>query len=184
MVIFVPNNLASWRMSHGWHAASRRVVERDRAFVSSVSPFAGWRPTAEGRTHRAEGNSVCVEDRHRLGGLAAGCLRLLLQDLQASPRRVVADRALAADTPSVSGQTSRSRPLGLVASVGRLQPGESSAGRTKTGPNPTDRGRAGSKHCLLTDAGGVPLVLQFTSANEHDVSTLLPLVTELPAVPG
>jgi transposase len=27
-------------------------------------------------------------------------------------------------------------------------------------------------------------VLQFTSANEHDVSTLLPLVTELPAVPG
>jgi transposase len=37
---------------------------------------------------------------------------------------------------------------------------------------------------LLTDARGVPLVLQLTAANEHDVSTLLPLVTELPLVAG
>jgi len=36
----------------------------------------------------------------------------------------------------------------------------------------------------LTDAAGVPLVAQVAAANEHDVTTALPLVTEIPAVPG
>lgn len=36
----------------------------------------------------------------------------------------------------------------------------------------------------MTDAGGVPLVVQFTAANQHDVTTLLPLVIDLPAVAG
>jgi len=36
----------------------------------------------------------------------------------------------------------------------------------------------------LTDAGGVPLVVQLAAANEHDVTTLLPLVVEIPAVAG
>ena len=37
---------------------------------------------------------------------------------------------------------------------------------------------------MLTDAGGVPLVMQIAPANQHDGSTLLPLVIDLPAVPG
>lgn len=36
----------------------------------------------------------------------------------------------------------------------------------------------------MTDAGGIPLVVQLTAANEHDVKTLLPLVVNLPAVAG
>ena len=36
----------------------------------------------------------------------------------------------------------------------------------------------------MTDAGGVPLVLQLAPANLHDVRTLLPLVVNLPAVAG
>jgi hypothetical protein len=30
----------------------------------------------------------------------------------------------------------------------------------------------------------VPLVAQLTAANRHDVATLLPLVVEIPTVPG
>ena len=37
---------------------------------------------------------------------------------------------------------------------------------------------------MLTDAQGVPLVMQIAPANQHDGSTLLPLVIEMPAVPG
>ena len=37
---------------------------------------------------------------------------------------------------------------------------------------------------MLTDAGGVPLVIQLEAANRHDVNTLLPLVVEMPAVAG
>jgi transposase len=37
---------------------------------------------------------------------------------------------------------------------------------------------------VLTDAEGVPLVVQTIAANQHDVTTLLPLVVDLPAVAG
>ena len=40
------------------------------------------------------------------------------------------------------------------------------------GPNPTDRGKNGSKRHLLVDGRGVPLSLVVTGANRHDVSQL------------
>ena len=57
-------------------------------------------------------------------------------------------------------------------------------GGQKTGPNPTDRRKPGSKHHVLTDAQGVPLVVILTGANVHDVKELLPLVDSIPAVGG
>lgn len=57
-------------------------------------------------------------------------------------------------------------------------------GGEKTGPNPTDRRKLGSKHHLLTDAGGIPLAVTLTGANRHDVTQLLPLVDKIPAVRG
>lgn len=39
-----------------------------------------------------------------------------------------------------------------------------------TGPNPTDRGKNGSKRHLLVDGRGVPLSLVVTGANRHDVT--------------
>lgn len=36
----------------------------------------------------------------------------------------------------------------------------------------------------MTDAKGVPLVVQLAPANQHDVKTLLPLVVDIPAVAG
>ena len=54
----------------------------------------------------------------------------------------------------------------------------------KTGPNPTDRRKAGSKHHLITDARGVPLVAQVTAANVNDITHLDPMVDALPAVRG
>ena len=37
---------------------------------------------------------------------------------------------------------------------------------------------------MLTDANGIPLVIQLTAANQHDVNTLLPLVVRIPNVAG
>ena len=37
---------------------------------------------------------------------------------------------------------------------------------------------------MLTDAAGVPLVVQMVAANQHDGTTMLPLVVNLPAVAG
>lgn len=39
----------------------------------------------------------------------------------------------------------------------------------KTGPNPTDRAKSGTKRSLLTDGDGVPLALAVAGANVHDM---------------
>lgn len=57
-------------------------------------------------------------------------------------------------------------------------------GGSKTGPNPTDRRKLGSKHHLLSDAQGIPLAVILTKANRHDVTQLLPLVDKVPPVRG
>jgi transposase len=53
-----------------------------------------------------------------------------------------------------------------------------------TGPNPTDRGKAGSKHHLLTDAQGVPLAVELTAANVNDGLLLEAMIDVVVAVPG
>jgi len=52
----------------------------------------------------------------------------------------------------------------------------------KTGPNPTDRRKAGPKHHIVTGARGVPLVAHVTAANVNDITHLDALVADLPAV--
>jgi len=48
------------------------------------------------------------------------------------------------------------------------------------GPNPTDRGKAGTKRHLLTDRGGVPLAALLTGANRHDSVVFEALVDAVP----
>src|SRR5271166_2321099 len=55
-------------------------------------------------------------------------------------------------------------------------------GGDQTGPNPTDRGKPGTKHHVLTEGQGVPLVTHSTGANVPDVNELLPLVDDIPPV--
>jgi len=49
-------------------------------------------------------------------------------------------------------------------------------GGEAVGPNPTDRGKPGSKHHLLTDRKGVPLAVVLTAANVHDSKVFEELV--------
>jgi transposase len=57
-------------------------------------------------------------------------------------------------------------------------------GGEKTGPSPVDRGKKGSKHQVVTDARGVPLVAETTAANVPDVNPMIPLVDAIPPVRG
>ena len=68
----------------------------------------------------------------------------------------------------------------LVDSASLRAPG----GGKKTGPNPTDRRKLGSKHHVLTDAQGIPLAAVLTKANRHDVTQLFPLLEKVPRVRG
>jgi IS5 family transposase len=50
------------------------------------------------------------------------------------------------------------------------------------GPNPTDRGKAGSKQHVVVDRGGIPLAVTLTAANEHDSIQFEGLIAALPRV--
>ncbi|GAA2439002.1 hypothetical protein GCM10010405_22930 [Streptomyces macrosporus] len=51
-----------------------------------------------------------------------------------------------------------------------------------TGPNPTDRGKSGSKIHLICDRTGLPLSLSISGANLHDSQALEPLVRGIPPI--
>ena len=52
----------------------------------------------------------------------------------------------------------------------------------KTGPNPTDRGKNGSKRHLMVDGTGTPLAIAHTGANCHDSEMAIPLVDAVPPI--
>lgn len=53
-----------------------------------------------------------------------------------------------------------------------------------TGPNPTDRGKLGSKRHLITDRQDIQMMFCVTAANRHDSVVFDELVDALPAVAG
>jgi transposase len=57
-------------------------------------------------------------------------------------------------------------------------------GGTKTGSNPTDRAKRGSKRHMIYDGRGAPLAVLLTGANRHDSREALPLVDGSPPLQG
>jgi transposase len=57
-------------------------------------------------------------------------------------------------------------------------------GGEKTGPNPTDRSKPGSKHHVVTDGNGVPLQTELTAANSPDIKHIIVLIVNIPPVRG
>lgn len=48
-----------------------------------------------------------------------------------------------------------------------------------TGPNPTDRGKRGTKRHLLTDKNGMPLSVVITAANTHDMKAAITTIDRI-----
>jgi transposase len=87
-------------------------------------------------------------------------------------------------TYGLAHRIAAARPTRSGARRGRQFLAPRGARGKKTGPNPTDRRKAGSKHHVLTDAHGIPLVATLTAANRHDLTQLLPLVDAMPPLRG
>ena len=51
-------------------------------------------------------------------------------------------------------------------------------------PNPTDRGKLGSKRHIVVDARGIPLVILVSGANRHDSKMFERCVDAIPAIAG
>jgi transposase len=83
-----------------------------------------------------------------------------------------------------AGRTAQCRPYRLVTGGRGQCIGSGAFWGAKTGPNPTDRRKSGSKHHTITDANGIPLGVLLTGANRHDITQLLPLIDTIPEVAG
>jgi transposase len=115
---------------------------------------------------------------------AAGAGLRQRHDLLAAPARLAGRRRLGA-AAQAPAELARRR------SDHRLEPGErgqrqcpGQKGGEETGPNPTDRGKAGSKYHLVVDRNGIPLAVRLSAANVHDSTHLLPLVDAIPPIVG
>jgi transposase len=144
-------------------------VSRAQAGIKSPSPY---------------GYIVRAENRHRLGRPAAGNGLWLWDDLLASAARMAKSRGMGQYTPTTVEHITTGRPNRLFSHNSRVVVSSGRFWGAKTGPNPTDRRKKGSKHHLVTDANGIPLSVILTGANRHDVTQLLPLVDSIHPITG
>jgi transposase len=153
--------------------------------ASSANPSQKISGTQTGFGSRgADGNSFRAQDRYGLARPALGAGLRQRYDLLASAAGL-AEGWRVGKTPSrIVAPLACSRPDRLVACRGGFEQCARSFWGLQTGPNPTDRRKAGSKHHLCTDAQGLPLSAQVTAANVHDSRQLQPLVLGIPALRG
>ncbi|MBM0201695.1 transposase [Micromonospora sp. STR1s_5] len=91
---------------------------------------------------------------------------------------------MATPARSPARQAQSRRPARHVPGGDRRLPHPGAQGWPRTGPSPVDRRKPGSKHHVITDAGGIPLAVSLTGSNRHDVTQFLPLVDKIPPVKG
>ena len=106
----------------------------------------------------------------------------LRHDLLAAAARLAAGRRVGRLAPGVAGVPGGGRATGLEQGLAgqHLCPGEK--GGPATGPNPTDRGKPGTKRHLVTDARGTPLGVVLSGANRHDSVVLGAALDAIPDV--
>ena len=151
-----------------------------RAAVTAGATQTEGRPAARGRTRRLDGHHLRAQERHPLGDAAPGAGLRQRRDLLAPLARLAESGRVDAPAPDPVGPLRRS-------GQDRLEPGErgqrlcpSQKGGAQTGPNPTDRGKAGSKRHLVVDRQGLPLAVLLTAANRPDGSVFAALIDSIP----
>jgi hypothetical protein len=116
--------------------------------------------------------------------LAHQHVRRIRCDVLAPVERVVRSRRVATTTRSRSRGVAYRRAARPGACGRGLLASACSQRGDLTGPSPVDRGRLGSKHHLITDAGGLPLAVILTGGNRNDVTQLLSSTIQAAAATG
>jgi transposase len=171
--------------TNGKGDSAGRFMGFDRADSSAPATTLSISRTQAGRpSQNAHRNPFRSANRYPLGGLAPGNGLWIGHDLLETTPRLAAGRCVDRSPPRPAQPSTTVRQDRLVAgSGGQLQRAGCFWG-VKTGPNPTDRAKSGSKHHIITDANGIPLAATLTAANVADVTQLLPLVDAIPPVQG
>lgn len=106
------------------------------------------------------------------------------RNLLASIAGLAAGRCVGSTASDSLATTTWCRPPRLVTSLYGQRHPVSQKGGSAIGPNPTDRGRPGTKRHLLTDRRGTPLAVLLSGANMNDSVPLAALLDHVPLVQG
>jgi transposase len=152
------------------------------------TPHSTRAPQAQGRSSSCvgscvfDGHSICSQDRHPLGISAARNGLWQRHDVLASFAGLACRWGLAKNMADSVGRIGHGRRDRLVRfGYGQLF-GAGAFWGAKTGPNPTDRGKNGSKRHLIVDGQGTPLAIEHTAANVHDSEMAIALVDSIPPI--
>src|SRR3954454_21832307 len=167
-------------------ARPRRAVGADRSTAPAAqappAPLSG--PPAHRRSRRAGRDRVRAQDRHHLDPAAHRAGWLLRSDVLAPPAGLDRGRRLAGPARTAAGPAARPRRAGPGPLRGRRLPHPRPQRGDHVGPSPVDRGRPGSKHHLIVEAGGIPLAVSLSGGNRNDITQLIPLVDAIPPIRG
>src|SRR5512146_515652 len=126
---------------------------------SRIATLPERRTTADQQSGGPDGNRVCAEDGSALGNAAVRAGVWQRHDLLATAARLAAAWRVGPRAPSAAGPSATRRPTRLESGqLGCLQRARAKGG-AGTGPNPTDRGKSGTKRHLVVDRRGVPLTI-------------------------
>jgi len=161
-------------------------METDRTLTATAEGSAREvsRSQAGTGSRSIERHCVCVTHRAAVARSTRRNGLRLWRDMLAPLTRLARSRRVGSIARTTARRVTRSGPDRLVTRGCRFVFRAGYRGGPKTGPNPVDRARPGSKHHVATDANGVPLSIILTGANRHDVTQLLPLIDAIPAIRG
>ncbi len=183
---------ACFRTSQAWHHLAhedpvpcpRRPLGSHRAAPAQGTAQAQGREAPCPRPRRPRRHRLRPADRLPMAVAAEGIGLRQRRHLLAPPARLARRQGLGAP-PHPAAELARRR------SGHRLEPRErgqrqrpGQKGGEQTGPNPTDRGKAGSKYHLVVDRNGIPLAVRLSAANAHDSTQLLSLIDAVPPIIG
>src|SRR5205085_1649393 len=143
----------------------------------------GWSP-ASCQTLCLDRHIVRAALGHSLGDAATGDGLWFGHDLLAAAARLAGDGRMGSPAsypsrPSWPGRADRLEPRGTGQFICA---GEK--GGCASGPNPTDRGKPGTKRHVVVDRRGTPLVCLISPANHHDSTFLERALDAIPAIKG
>jgi transposase len=159
------------------------VVDHGAVAAAGGPEAEGWSTTGpgQGRSHR---HLVRAPYGHPLADASGRDGLRVRRDLLATIARLASRRRLGPTAPRTAAPIAGCGPDRLEPSLRGQFVDRGEKGGAATGPNPTDRGRPGTKRHLITDRRGIPLGFLLTGANVHDSMPFEALIDAVPPIRG
>lgn len=154
--------------SHEQGITTRQIMGSDRTPVATRAAKTEGRAPASAGPEGTYGHPVRSAQWYPLGDATPGDGLWKRHDLLAKTEGLAEGRGVAQTAPGAPRPFRRGGQDRLGTGLARFSECTRPRGGEKTGPNPTDRGKSGTKRHIVVDRQGIPLAAKLSGANVHD----------------